>query len=118
MSNKAKIILPIVAVVLVAAAGVFFFTNKKANAPVVAPLAAENQNPIKAQTAQSANAAEDQSVVSTKDLPKATGNVDDTVNAIIDGATSEANQANSTDSAAQSAVGNTQDTNNLTNTYD
>lgn len=118
MSKTTKIILPVLAVVLVLAAGFFFWDNRKVSAPSVVPVATINPNSVKQATSQSAQAAEDQSVVTTKDLPKATGNVDDTVNAIIDGATSEAAQANSTNSDAQAAIGNAQDTNNLTTTYD
>lgn len=51
-------------------------------------------------------------------MPEATGNVDETVNAIVSGATSEVDAALSTDADAKAAVGDGQDTNNLNNTYD
>ena len=51
-------------------------------------------------------------------MPAATGKVDDTVSAIIDGSNSEGAQATSTDSDATAAVGDGSDTNNLNNTYD
>lgn len=51
-------------------------------------------------------------------LPPATGKVDDTVDAIIDGADKESAQATSTDSDAKSAVDDGSDTTNLNNVYD
>jgi hypothetical protein len=51
-------------------------------------------------------------------LPKATGNPDSAVNAIIDGADKEKAQATSDSADATSAVDSSADTNNLNNTYD
>ncbi|MFA7319039.1 MAG: hypothetical protein WC022_00345 [Parcubacteria group bacterium] len=51
-------------------------------------------------------------------MPAATGRVDDTVNAVIDGATNESTAAASTDADASGAVGDDEDTNNLNSTYD
>ncbi len=51
-------------------------------------------------------------------MPEATGKVDDTVDAIISGATNEGVQATSTDTDATSAVDDGQDTNKLNSTYD
>ena len=51
-------------------------------------------------------------------LPAATGNVDDAVNAVIDGAGSEKAQNLSDESDAKSVVDDSQEINNLTNTYD
>ncbi len=51
-------------------------------------------------------------------MPAATGKVDDTVSAIIDGANSEGVAATSTDADANAAVGDSQDINNLNSTYD
>jgi hypothetical protein len=53
-----------------------------------------------------------------QNLPPATGNISDTVNAIQMGADSEKTQATSDANDAKSAVDNGTDTNNLNNIYD
>ena len=69
------------------------------------------------QNSSQPSAAEEPMVPAEK-MPEATGSVDGTVDAIISGADSEMNQALSDESEAQSVVDDSQDLNNLTNTYD
>lgn len=80
-----------------------------------APDQDSSQNQFGAEQAKTEQAIKDNSV---QKMPEATGKVDDTVDAIIDGATSEEAQATSTDADAQSAVGDGEGTNNLNSTYD
>ena len=72
--------------------------------------------PSQSKTSSTQDAMSSDSVV--QKMPPATGKVDDTVNAIIDGANSEGTQAISTDADAAAAVGDGTDTNNLNSTYD
>jgi len=55
---------------------------------------------------------------SQSELPVPTGKVDDTVSAIIDQAGSEQEKAASDESDAKSSVDTTQETNNLSQSYD
>ncbi len=77
-----------------------------------APVKNTPQNNERMKNEQSAQSAP------TKKMPEATGKVDDTVNAIISGATDESAQVTSTDADAAAAVGDGTDTNNLNSTYD
>ena len=54
----------------------------------------------------------------TKNLPPATGDIDDAVDAITSGADSEKEQAISDEADAKAAIDNSEEINNLNNAYD
>lgn len=97
-------------------AGAVIFTA----AVLLAGCGNKNASPQKTTSTESGQMKNNQNIqdTSSQKMPEATGKVDDTVNAIIDGANSESAQAESTDSDATAAVGDGTDTNNLNNTYD
>lgn len=110
MSSKVKIILPIFAVVFLLVVAAVIFDSKRTNI-LNAPTIPGTKNT----TPQNVDTGVDEP---EEIMPQATGQVDDAVDAIIDGVTSEEVRVLSDEKDAQTAVDDSEDMDNLKNTYD
>jgi hypothetical protein len=107
MPNNYKAIIAAIAIALFVIVGGFFLIARSLKTPIsetASPNSKKEGTPLTSQ--------------SLEKLPEPTGKVDDTVDAIINGADSEKTQAISDESDAKSAVDDGSDTTNLNNTYD